>query len=262
MCIRLCVLCMPTFGHDQGSILQMIERILYTCMLLLCCRYELMDLSSITLIRLVRKLFHRPSHTCGVDHHITTNAVAVSAEPAANQRQCIRQQLRLCSSPLVVRVCVCALCAVNRPTFSINTLVVPACRPHLHIHTHTASVRAVRGATSLAGSGQHHNQHDHQAPVFQHEPTGWLPFSNDSGAQLYCAAHGTPAPLVTWVLKDGSPVSTVSGLRQLPGNGTLYFPPFAGQYYRGDVHVSVYRCRASNAAGTILSRDVHVNASE
>lgn len=62
------------------------------------------------------------------------------------------------------------------------------------------------------------------------------------------------------MLRDGQPVAAVAGLRQLPGNGTLYFPPFAGQYFRADVHDQVYRCRASNAAGTIVSRDVHVLA--
>lgn len=48
--------------------------------------------------------------------------------------------------------------------------------------------------------------------------------------------------------------------RQIFPNGTLYFPPFAGTYYRADVHENIYRCKASNVAGTILSRDVHVSA--
>ncbi|GAB0086059.1 hypothetical protein DMENIID0001_000430 [Sergentomyia squamirostris] len=48
--------------------------------------------------------------------------------------------------------------------------------------------------------------------------------------------------------------------RQTPGNGTLYFPPFLAQYYRADVHNEIYRCRATNKAGTILSRSVHVHA--
>lgn len=46
--------------------------------------------------------------------------------------------------------------------------------------------------------------------------------------------------------------------RQTSSNGTLYFPPFLGQYYRSDVHESVYRCRASNPAGVILSRDIYI----
>lgn len=48
--------------------------------------------------------------------------------------------------------------------------------------------------------------------------------------------------------------------RQILPNGTLYFPPFAGTYYRADVHETVYRCRVSNQAGTIVSRDVHISA--
>uniref|UniRef100_A0A1A9ZZV3 Down syndrome cell adhesion molecule n=2 Tax=Glossina TaxID=44049 RepID=A0A1A9ZZV3_GLOPL len=48
--------------------------------------------------------------------------------------------------------------------------------------------------------------------------------------------------------------------RKIAGNGTLYFPPFLSQYYRTDVHETTYRCRATNEAGTILSRNVRVQA--
>lgn len=48
--------------------------------------------------------------------------------------------------------------------------------------------------------------------------------------------------------------------RQSLGNGTLYFPPFRAEDYRKDVHATVYRCRAANLAGTIISRDVKVKA--
>ncbi|ALC46292.1 Dscam3, partial [Drosophila busckii] len=47
---------------------------------------------------------------------------------------------------------------------------------------------------------------------------------------------------------------------KISGNGTLHFPPFLAQYYRTDVHEASYRCRASNEAGTILSRNVQVQA--
>ncbi|KNC24947.1 hypothetical protein FF38_07344 [Lucilia cuprina] len=47
---------------------------------------------------------------------------------------------------------------------------------------------------------------------------------------------------------------------KISGNGTLYFPPFLAQYYRSDVHETMYRCRVTNEAGTILSRNVHVQA--
>uniref|UniRef100_A0A336KKP0 CSON012059 protein n=1 Tax=Culicoides sonorensis TaxID=179676 RepID=A0A336KKP0_CULSO len=65
-------------------------------------------------------------------------------------------------------------------------------------------------------------------------------------------------PIISWLYRDGSVVNAVPGLRQTSGNGTLYFPPFLGQYYRSEVHEGVYRCRASNQAGTILSRDVYI----
>lgn len=48
--------------------------------------------------------------------------------------------------------------------------------------------------------------------------------------------------------------------RKTHANGTLSFPPFSGQYFRADVHENIYRCKASNQAGTILSRDVHITA--
>jgi len=50
--------------------------------------------------------------------------------------------------------------------------------------------------------------------------------------------------------------------RKISGNGTLHFPPFLAQYYRTDVHEATYRCRASNEAGTVLSRNVQVQAGE
>ena len=52
-----------------------------------------------------------------------------------------------------------------------------------------------------------------QAPVFLQEPQSKLIFSNDSGAQISCSSHGHPSPIVSWVLKDGTSVSSVPGLR-------------------------------------------------
>lgn len=48
--------------------------------------------------------------------------------------------------------------------------------------------------------------------------------------------------------------------RILSGNGTLQFLPFIGQYFRNDVHDAVYRCKATNPIGTIISRDVYVRS--
>ncbi|XP_066247380.1 cell adhesion molecule Dscam1 isoform X2 [Euwallacea similis] len=97
-------------------------------------------------------------------------------------------------------------------------------------------------------------------PVYLLEPPAQLTFSNTTGSQVSCSAHGSPSPQVEWLLHDGNTVTAVPGLRQSLGNGTLYFPPFRAEDYRADVHSTIYRCRASNIAGTILSREVHVQA--
>ncbi|BFF92546.1 Down syndrome cell adhesion molecule-like protein Dscam2 [Drosophila madeirensis] len=99
-----------------------------------------------------------------------------------------------------------------------------------------------------------------RVPTFLLEPAPRLLFGNDTGAQVTCTAHGNPPPVVSWVLRDGTLATQVPGLRKISGNGTLHFPPFLAQYYRTDVHEATYRCRASNEAGTILSRNVQVQA--
>lgn len=52
-----------------------------------------------------------------------------------------------------------------------------------------------------------------RVPTFIQEPSSRLFFSNDTGTQVTCAAHGNPPPLVTWVMKDGSMATQVPGLR-------------------------------------------------
>ncbi|KAM8702920.1 hypothetical protein ACLKA7_005290 [Drosophila subpalustris] len=99
-----------------------------------------------------------------------------------------------------------------------------------------------------------------RVPSFLQEPPPLLQFGNDTGAQVSCMAHGSPPPVVTWVMRDGTVATQLPGLRKISGNGTLHFPPFLAQYYRTDVHETTYRCRASNEAGTILSRNVQVQA--
>ncbi|XP_017969064.1 Down syndrome cell adhesion molecule-like protein Dscam2 isoform X1 [Drosophila navojoa] len=99
-----------------------------------------------------------------------------------------------------------------------------------------------------------------RVPTFLLEPSPRLLFGNDTGAQVSCTAHGNPPPVVSWVMRDGTLATQVPGLRKISGNGTLHFPPFLAQYYRTDVHEATYRCRASNEAGTILSRNVQVQA--
>lgn len=43
-------------------------------------------------------------------------------------------------------------------------------------------------------------------------------------------------------------------------NGTLWLGSFSAAQYRSDVHAAVYRCKASNTVGTVLSRDMRIDA--
>lgn len=70
------------------------------------------------------------------------------------------------------------------------------------------------------------------------------------------AGRRTPRPFLTALM------CCFVFFRQSLGNGTLYFPPFRVQDQHKDVHSTVYRCRATNLVGTIISRDVHVRAGE
>ncbi|XP_022821445.1 Down syndrome cell adhesion molecule-like protein Dscam2 [Spodoptera litura] len=96
--------------------------------------------------------------------------------------------------------------------------------------------------------------------LFLMEPPPRLSFSNSTGARVSCAAHGTPAPIISWLTEDGAPVSDVPGLRSALSNGTLWLGAFSAAQYRSDVHAAVYRCRAASTAGTILSRDMRLEA--
>ncbi|XP_021939407.1 Down syndrome cell adhesion molecule-like protein Dscam2 isoform X3 [Zootermopsis nevadensis] len=101
---------------------------------------------------------------------------------------------------------------------------------------------------------------DGQGPLLVLEPPPRLEFSNSTGSRLDCTARGSPMPSVHWLLADGTPANSISGLRyQLP-NGSLSFPAFSAAEFRPDVHRAVYRCVASNALGRVLSRDVRLRA--
>ncbi|XP_022669215.1 Down syndrome cell adhesion molecule-like protein Dscam2 isoform X3 [Varroa destructor] len=103
---------------------------------------------------------------------------------------------------------------------------------------------------------------DYSGPRFSAEPLFWVEFSNSSGAELTCEATGDAPLTLTWVSADDprEPVSQVAGLRTFTDEGTLVLPPFRSEDYRQDVHAVIYRCVATNAIGSITSRDVHVSA--
>lgn len=52
-----------------------------------------------------------------------------------------------------------------------------------------------------------------QLPAFIQEPPSYVLFSNNTGAQITCLAHGNPTPTITWLTKDGTLINTVPGLR-------------------------------------------------
>lgn len=106
----------------------------------------------------------------------------------------------------------------------------------------------------------HHHQHQQNGPIFIDEPPSKTHFSNTSGAVIGCSASGFPSVRISWVLADGSPVIDVNSLRYVRSNGELVFPPFPSAQYRQDIHSTIYRCIASNAFGTIRSRDCQVRA--
>uniref|UniRef100_T1JCP3 Down syndrome cell adhesion molecule-like protein Dscam2 n=1 Tax=Strigamia maritima TaxID=126957 RepID=T1JCP3_STRMM len=102
---------------------------------------------------------------------------------------------------------------------------------------------------------------DPMGPVFIYQPPNSVDFSNSTGASVECSAHGNPLPVVQWIHAATSlPVTNVSQLRLVLPNATLVFPPFGADHYQAEVHSSVYRCRAANLHGTIISRAVQVRA--
>ncbi|KNC24948.1 hypothetical protein FF38_07342 [Lucilia cuprina] len=54
-----------------------------------------------------------------------------------------------------------------------------------------------------------------RVPTFIQEPPSRLLFSNDTGTQVSCTAHGNPPPVVSWVLSDGTMATQVPGLRNV-----------------------------------------------
>ncbi|CAK1540400.1 unnamed protein product [Leptosia nina] len=94
-------------------------------------------------------------------------------------------------------------------------------------------------------------------PVFASEPPGVVQYASRIGARLICSATGDPSlapPVVTWLADDGTVLTDLSGIRHVHSNGTLELFPNAGA---AGIHGTV-RCRASNAHGTLISRDVHL----
>ncbi|GBM11065.1 Down syndrome cell adhesion molecule-like protein Dscam2 [Araneus ventricosus] len=118
--------------------------------------------------------------------------------------------------------------------------------------TKVSSSRFLEGSSVL---GDRSNRR-FRGPNFVHEPLETVEFSNSTGAVISCSAQGYPEPTIRWERRDGTPVSTIPGIRQIRPDNSLVFFPINTDQYRQDVHAAVYRCIASNKVGTIRSRDV------
>ncbi|KAG8198699.1 hypothetical protein JTE90_023471 [Oedothorax gibbosus] len=98
----------------------------------------------------------------------------------------------------------------------------------------------------------------YQGPTFVHEPPSKVLFYNNTAAAIPCVVNGTPRPEVVWTTTDNITAVTIPGLRQMRPDGSLVFSAFRAEDYRQDVHSAIYKCSASNAVGSIVSREVHV----
>ncbi|XP_028159942.1 Down syndrome cell adhesion molecule-like protein Dscam2 [Ostrinia furnacalis] len=90
-----------------------------------------------------------------------------------------------------------------------------------------------------------------QGPAFTEEPPALVRFAAAGGVRLRCAAAGEPPPSVAWLGDDGTPLDDRPGLRRVYPNGTLEVLPSSAFHA-----ASTLRCRAANAHGVALSRDV------
>ncbi|CAN7977410.1 unnamed protein product, partial [Ixodes persulcatus] len=109
-------------------------------------------------------------------------------------------------------------------------------------------------------------------PRFVQEPPSRVVFSNSTGAKVPCAVSGYPRPSVTWYShqghalaasvggSDAGPSATANGLRRVLPDGSLAFRAFSEREYAPELHHATYRCSATNAVGTLVSRDVKVRA--
>uniref|UniRef100_A0A182YC36 Uncharacterized protein n=4 Tax=Neocellia TaxID=44535 RepID=A0A182YC36_ANOST len=75
-------------------------------------------------------------------------------------------------------------------------------------------VQCLALAILIEQSGYALSSENLQMPNFLHELPSSVLFSNDTGnSQLVCQAYGGPQMIIQWILKDGSLVSSVPGLR-------------------------------------------------
>ncbi|CAB3256151.1 unnamed protein product [Arctia plantaginis] len=85
------------------------------------------------------------------------------------------------------------------------------------------------------------------------EPDARVQYAAARGVIVRCAARGHPPPTVTWLADDGTTLRDIPSVKRIHSNGTLEMLPTSGGY---QVSAATVRCRAVNAHGVALSRDV------
>jgi hypothetical protein len=85
-------------------------------------------------------------------------------------------------------------------------------RPGMKVDPHTCHLQFPIQEFKCVSAGAN-SQHGIHGPVFLLEPPPVLRFSNATGSQVSCSAHGSPPPDVTWLHHDGSVVTAVPGFR-------------------------------------------------
>lgn len=101
-----------------------------------------------------------------------------------------------------------------------------------------------------------------QGPVFTSEPPDEFIFANTRDVLVTCTAYGRPAPSLEWVDLNDQVIEDVPGVIRVLPNNSLHLLPFDGEDNHHEVHSAKLRCKASNSAGSIVSRIVQLRGGE
>ncbi|CAM1309779.1 Uncharacterised protein r2_g1992 [Pycnogonum litorale] len=110
--------------------------------------------------------------------------------------------------------------------------------------------------TILGLNGKHFGT----GPLFILQPQSTVEFLHSNGAVIDCLVHGDPVPEVTWITETAknTPVNNIPGLLTILPNNSLLLKSFKSPSYRQEIHSTIYRCKAANKYGVIISNPVHV----
>ena len=84
--------------------------------------------------------------------------------------------------------------------------------------------------------------------------------TNREGVTIPCDLELSHDHHVIWSRGLHSPITIVPGVLEVYANHSLVILPFEDNAYNRTIHDVTYRCIATNASGTIVSRSTHVKA--